>query len=418
MSPRFGPARSYATLPTAAAAGMAIARGTALITLSAARYSQYVTTSRLRSRSGSAFAWRPRQLLAGCAAPVLMPSMLRDFCGRGPRLRPHVAGGKLPRRSRSGLLGPDERLVVIAADEVLDAIVGDVVVDLDRRALHEVRARRDQRAGQAAIEAQLCAADGIGDDNGAVGRVPDLELELHVEGDVAVGGALHADVALLSVPEPRHVVRRADVHVVVGDLVVDHRCDRVRLADLLRLQALALEHVQEVGVAAEVQLVGAVDLHPAVHEEARQHAVGDRGADLALDVVTNHRQAGLGESALPVRLAADEDRDGVDEGDARLDRLLGVPLGGLLAADRQVADHDVDLALLQDVHDVGGRAGRLLDDLGQVLAQAVVGHAALDGNAAVRDIGELEGVVLAGEDRVRQVLAHLLAIHVKGGDEL
>ncbi len=169
------------------------------------------------------------------------------------------------------------------------------------------------------------------------GRVPDLELELEVERHVSVGRALHADVAPLAVLQPRHVVGRADVNVLVVDLVVDHRGDRVRLADLLRLEPLALQHVEEVGVAAEVQLVGAVDPDAAVHEQAGQHAMRDRGADLALDVVADDRQPGLGESALPVGLAADEDRDGVDEGDARLDRLLDVPLRGLLAADRQVA---------------------------------------------------------------------------------
>ena len=45
------------------------------------------------------------------------------------------------------------------------------------------------------------------------------------------------------------------------------------------------------------------------------------------------------------------------------ERLLGVPLGRLLAADREVRDHHVDLALLEDADDVGGRTGRLLDDL-------------------------------------------------------
>ena len=77
--------------------------------------------------------------------------------------------------------------------------------------------------------------------------------------------------------------------VVSVDLVVEHRGDRVGLADLLGLETLALEHVQEVGVAPEVELVGAVDAHPAVHEEAREHAMRDRGSDLALDVVTDDR---------------------------------------------------------------------------------------------------------------------------------
>ena len=153
------------------------------------------------------------------------------------------------------------------------------------------------------------------------------------------------------------------------------------LRDLLGLEALALEHVQEVGVAAEVQLVRAVDADAAVHEQAGQHAVGDRRADLALDVVADDREALLGEPALPVGLAADEHRDGVDEADARLEGLLDVPLGGLLAPDREVGDHDVDLALPEDPDDVRRGAGGLLDDLGQVLAQAVVGHAAVHGHA-------------------------------------
>ena len=201
-------------------------------------------------------------------------------------------------------------------------------------------------------------------------------------------------------------------------LVVEHRGDGVGLADLLGLEALALEHVEEVGVAAEVQLVGPVDADAAVHEQAGEHAVGDRRPDLALDVVADDRQALLGEPALPVRLAADEHRDRVDEADAGLERLLDVPLRRLLAAHREVGDHDVDLALAEDPDDVGRGAGGLLDDLAQVLAQAVVGHAALDRDPDVRHVHELVGVVLAREDRLGQVLADLLPVDVERGHEL
>ena len=206
--------------------------------------------------------------------------------------------------------------------------------------------------------------------------------------------------------------------VVLVDLVVEHRGDRVGLADLLGLEALALEHVQEVGVAPEVELVGAVDAHAAVHEETCQHAVGDRRAHLALDVVPNHRQAALCEAALPVRLAADEDGDRIDESDARLQRLLDVPLRGFLAAHGQVADHHVDVALLEDAHHVRRGSGRLLDDLAQVLTQTVVGHAPVHRDTRGRHVRELEGVVLAREDRLREVLAHLLLVDVEGGHEL
>ena len=63
--------------------------------------------------------------------------------------------------------------------------------------------------------------------------------------------------------------------------------------------------------------------------------------------------------------------------------------------------------------------GRLGDLLLEVLAQAVVGHAALDLDAERRDVvAELERVVLAGEDGLREVLADLVGVDVEGGREL
>ena len=82
----------------------------------------------------------------------------------------------------------------------------------------------------------------------------------------------------------------------------------------------------------------------ALVEEAGELAVDDRRADLRLDVVADDRQPGLLEALVPVVLAGDEHRQAVDEADAGLERLLDVPLGRLLGADRQVADEDVGLA--------------------------------------------------------------------------
>ncbi len=84
------------------------------------------------------------------------------------------------------------------------------------------------------------------------------------------------------------------------------------------------------------------------------------------------------EALAPVVLAADEDRDAVDEAAARLQDLLDVPLGRRLAADRQVVDDDVGAGVFEQLDDVGGRAGGLGDDLREVLAQAVMRHAARD----------------------------------------
>ena len=130
-------------------------------------------------------------------------------------------------------------------------------------------------------------------------------------------------------------------------------------------------------------------------------------------------QAGLLEALVPVVLARDEHRDAVHEAAAGLQDLLDVPLGGLLGADRQVGDDDVGAGVLEHLDDVGGGAGRLGDLLLEVAAQAVVGHAAHDLDAELGDVvAELERVVLAGEDRLGEVLAHLVGVDVEGGGEL
>ena len=131
-----------------------------------------------------------------------------------------------------------------------------------------------------------------------------------------------------------------------------------------------------------------------------------------LDVVADDRQAFLGEPPLPVRLAADEHRDRVDEATPARERLLHVPLRCLLAADGQVGDHHVDLALLDDADDVGrGRAP--LDDLAEVLAEAVVGHAPLDLHAEIADLLEDVRVVRLPVDRLAEVLADLVLVDVE-----
>src|SRR5205823_3373679 len=88
-------------------------------------------------------------------------------------------------------------------------------------------------------------------------------------------------------------------------------------------------------------------------------------------------QPALGEALGPVGLRADEDRDAVDERAARCQDLLDVPLGRHLRADRQIVHDHIGAGVPEDPHDVGGRALRLLDPGADVLAQAVVGHAAV-----------------------------------------
>jgi hypothetical protein len=208
------------------------------------------------------------------------------------------------------------------------------------------------------------------------------------------------------------------VDVPRAEVVVQHRGDRVRLGDLLRLQALALEHVEEVGVAADVELHRLVEVDAALAEEGGEDTVRDRRADLRLDVVADDRQPLLLEPLAPVLLAGDEHRHAVHHRAAGLEDLLGVPLRRGLRADREVVDHYVGLRLLEDPDHVVGLAVRLLDDLRQVLAEAVVRHPARDLDAGLRDVRELDRVVRMRPDRVGEVLSDLALDDVEGGGEL
>ena len=135
---------------------------------------------------------------------------------------------------------------------------------------------------------------------------------------------------------------------------VDLARDRLRLRDLLRLEPAALQHVHEVHVPAEVELVRVVDRRAAVLEQAGQRAVDDGGADLALDVVTDDRHTRGLELRGPLGIGRDEHRDGVDERDARVETRLRVVLLCLLGPDREVRHEHVGLGVAQHLRDVDG----------------------------------------------------------------
>src|SRR5687768_13501412 len=98
--------------------------------------------------------------------------------------------------------GDPKSAVDLAADEGLDAFAAEVVGHLHRWGFHEVGGGGQDRAADAAVEGDLGGADGVDDDAGAVGGVPDLELVLEVQRDVAEGAALEPDVGPFAVVEP------------------------------------------------------------------------------------------------------------------------------------------------------------------------------------------------------------------------
>ena len=119
----------------------------------------------------------------------------------------------------------------------------------------------------------------------------------------------------------------------------------------------------------------------------------------------------------PLRVGGDEHRQRVHEGHAGVDRALRVEPVGHLAAHRQVADQHVDPGLAERGDHVDRLLVRLGDRLAVEPAEAVVRRAALHGDAERRHVGDLDGVVLRGEDGLGEVASDLLGVHVERRDE-
>ena len=145
--------------------------------------------------------------------------------------------------------------------------------------------------------------------------------------------------------------------------------------------------------------------------------MGDGRTDLALDVVTDNRHAGFLELVVPFLSACDEHRQGVDECDLRIDCGLRVVFDGLLRANRQVAHQNVDLRVAQSLRNVNRLGVGFGDGFAVVLAEAVKRWAALHFYPGVRDVGDFDGVVLAGVSGFGNVLADLVSVDVERCDE-
>jgi len=123
-------------------------------------------------------------------------------------------------------------------------------------------------------------------------------------------------------------------------------------------------------------------------------AVNDRRADLGLDVVTDDRQTGVDELLGPLLIRGDEHRDCIDERYARLESGIGVELGRLLGADRQVGNEYVGTRVLERLHNVDRLLVGFLDHPDVVRAKTVECWASHDVKTQITNLGELDGVVL------------------------
>src|ERR1700733_6258116 len=186
-------------------------------------------------------------------------------------------------------------------DECVASFMRDAVPELSRRTLHVIGRWREQRTADAALQCELCATDGFDDDPRTVRRILHREPKLQLHRRPSKTAALEPDEADLVVLLPRDIVGRSDRDIPRIERVIELRLHGLGLGYLFRFEAAAFEHVEEVGVAAGVELIGAVDADAAVGKQARQHAMDDRRADLALDVVADDRNFCVTKSPRPER---------------------------------------------------------------------------------------------------------------------
>ena len=74
-------------------------------------------------------------------------------------------------------------------------------------------------------------------------------------------------MAELAVEQPGDVIAGANMYIVWVHFIVELRGDRIGFGYFFRLQAVAFEHIVEIGVAAEVKLVRALQLYAAIAEQ-------------------------------------------------------------------------------------------------------------------------------------------------------
>ena len=121
-----------------------------------------------------------------------------------------------------------------------------------------------QHATDSTIERQFAATDSVDGHACWVGRIFDGKFHVDLHRHVAKEPAFHTDEGDFVIELPRDIIARADVDVFIRQALADHGLHRFGFRSFLRCQAGAIEHVQEIGVAAGVQLVGAHQFHAAL----------------------------------------------------------------------------------------------------------------------------------------------------------
>src|SRR5438128_3886400 len=395
--------------------------------VTASGWTRASTTAPSSGASGLRYRRGRRGPTSGAAGPGAAPA---SGMRASPRSASHtvtattrVAAAAVPGR-QAGATASVPLALDLPAQEGLDPLLGEIVGQLARGVLHQVGGHAQEGAADLPISRHAAAADGVDHAARGVGAVLDRQPELELDGRVGEAAALDAEETDLVVALAGDVVARTDVDAVARERGGEHALHRLGLRAPLGAGARVVQHVEEVRVAAGVQLVRPVEHDAAIVEQLGQHAMNDGRPELRLDVVTHDRDAAALELAGPLRIRDDEHRDAVHERHPGLEAGARVVLGCRLAADREVVDHHLGAAAPEHLDHVdrpalGHHEGLLRRVVAHVLGHAVEDGAHLDDHARARQLGvERAGVVGRCERGHLERLTHLALVDVEGTHDL
>jgi len=161
------------------------------------------------------------------------------------------------------------------------------------------------------------------------------------------------------------------------------------------LQPAAVQHVEEVGIAAGIQLVGLLQFDAPSLEKMGHDPVDHGGAHLRFDVVADNRQIPLRKTAGPPGIAGDEDGNAINEGDTCRQGTFSIEAGRLFRSHRQVIYEDFRPRPLQFGNDIlfrrlfppGRNKGVFVLIIVHMAGHAVQNPSHMDDGAGGRDMG-------------------------------
>jgi hypothetical protein len=140
---------------------------------------------------------------------------------------------------------------------------------------HRIGRDGGERAGNLSFAGNLAASDRIDGHSTAIRRILHREPQLKVQRDFSKPPSFHSEEADLIVILPGDIIGRADVNILWlqwdGQLGLNRLC----FGDPFVPQTISIKHVEEVGIAACVNLIGSVQSHPPIFEEFRQGSIWD-----------------------------------------------------------------------------------------------------------------------------------------------